>query len=280
MPTVLVAPGAGDIHWVMLKLEALIERNFGGEKPTVWVWSQNASRDRSEGYVKSIPFVEWGGYFQAAAYSAVGQKMFAHGVPGQMAFLDFTIFISLNAQLARGTPIAEIFPEYDINWDYEIKLRPEDHLYGFELRPYVAVSFFEHGVYGDWIRRLGFDKIAALLAGIRENYRVVLTGREWDSSLMDRLGSAEDVNLCGKTSMEEFMGLCRHARAFIGMAAGNGMLAQHLGTETFMFWGPNPAQWVPAFEANWVDPAKLGTVYHPVSVDNPTVVDDILVTIK
>ena len=59
---ILTIPGIGDIHWVMLKLESWIAKNCPGEIPEVHVWNFDG-RPRSEDFVKRIPFVKFGGYF-------------------------------------------------------------------------------------------------------------------------------------------------------------------------------------------------------------------------
>ncbi len=70
--------------------------------------------------------------------------------------------------------------------------------------------------------------------------------------------------------MGNFLGLLSHAKAFVCFAAGNGMLAQHLHTQTFMFW--HPRHWTPEFMTNWVDPARLADhTYVPIDVRGPCI---------
>lgn len=273
MPKVLVAPGSGDIHWVMLKMESIIERHFKGEKPEVWVWSESRHTERSKGYVERIPFVKWGGYFHASAMDVkVGQEVFVGGKPWiHTPWRSFDMFVAFNAPLGWGTPIEKLMPKCEINWDYEVRLTVDDLLLAAKLfereGPYIPVSFFGHSFYRNWLEMFTPEHIHDLLAQLRPNYKIVLTGREWDAPFMKQFAHRHDVNLVGKTSMGELLGLCVGARAFVGFAAGNGMLAQHLGCPTFMLW--HSRQWDPKFATNWVDPEKLNKTYFPLSISAP-----------
>jgi hypothetical protein len=256
----------------MLKMESLIAAEFS-EKPEIWVWSENRKTERSEDYVRRIPFVKWGGYFRAEKHVAMGQQVFVHGKPWvKRNWNGFDLFVAFNAPLGWGTNIGKLCAGWDINWNYELKLTAEDSNYARQFMNehsrFVLVSFFGHSFYKGWLKHFGVEKIQALLAKLRENYTVVLTGREWDTFMSAQEGVG-DVNLVGKTTMGQLLGLCGRARAFVGFAAGNGMLAQHLNCPTFMLW--NPDQWHPDFATNWVDPARRGTIYHPLSIKAPCI---------
>jgi hypothetical protein len=257
----------------MLKMESLIQRR-GWERPEVWVWSENRKTERSEGYVRRLPFVKWGGYFRAEQHVAVGQQVFVHGKPWLMEnWNGFDVFVAFNAPLGWGTHITKICPGWDINWNYDLRVTEDDLAYANEFKsrwgPYVLTSFFGHSFYSGWLKHFTTNDIRKLLTAIAARYTVVLTGREWDEPFMQALGVGGCVNLTGKTSMGQLLGLTKEARAFVGFAAGNGMLAQHLGCPTFMLWSPD--QWHPDFATNWVDPSRRGTTYHPLSIKAPCV---------
>jgi len=276
VPKILVAPGSGDIHWVMLKMESLIKNQFEGETPEIWVWSENRKTERSEGYVRRIPFVKWGGYFRAEKHVGKGQQVFVDGQPWIMdGWNGFDIFVAFNAPLGWGTHISKIMSRWDINWNYPIQLDLADVAFASEIalnrKPLVLVSFFGHSFYKGWLKHFNTGRIKQLLAKLRENHTVVLTGREWDG-FMSAQGGLGDVDLVGKTSMGQLLGLCTKARAFVGFAAGNGMLAQHLNCPTFMLW--NMKQWHPHFATNWVAPSKLADcTYRALDIRTPNLVD-------
>lgn len=273
MPKILVAPGSGDIHWVMLKMESFIKSRFGDEVPEIWVWSQAKSTDRSQGYVERIPFVKWGGYFDATAHRSMGDQVFVRGKPWALKNWEgFDYFLAFNAPLGRGESLESLIPECDVNWNYELKLTDDDRKYGLDFLlkhgAYVPVSFFGHGFYKGWIQKFTVHQIHDLLDELRNRgLTVVLTGAKWDVPWMRQLDTFAHVNLVGETTMGQLLGLMRQGEAFVGFAAGNGMLAQHLGTKTFMLW--HPRQWTPEFMTNWVDPKKVGSVYHALDLRNP-----------
>ncbi len=273
MPKILVAPGSGDIHWVMLKMESMIQKRWPCETPEVWVWCEAKSTRRSEGYVRRLPFVNWGGYFDATAHHAFGSQVFIRGKPWMVDDWEgFDLFIALNAPLGWGTPWKDILPKYETNWDYELKLEGDDHLYGAKVRAehgnYVVVWFCGHSFYKGWLNTFTIAKILDLLGRIRDSGRkVVLTGAKWDIPWMRNLKDNGYVDLVGETTMGQLLGLMKHASAYVGFAAGQGMLAQHMGTKTFLLWRSN--QWNSKFMTNWVDPAKNGSVYHALDIAAP-----------
>jgi len=274
MPKILVAPGAGDIHWVMLKLESFIKSRFaeGAGRPEVWVWCEAKSTRRSEDYVRRIPFVKWGGYFDGNPHRAFGSQVFVRGKPWIVKNWEgFDYFIAFNAPLGQGTELELLLPECDVNWDYPLKLTGADLRFGKKLArkhgEYVAVWFCGHSFYKGWMDKFTVTQMHDLIARLEGDHKVVLTGAKWDEQFMRQFQSPRRLDLVGKTSMGELLGLLKHAKAYVGHAAGQGMLAQHIGTKTFLLWHPH--QWVPAFMTNWVDPKKNGSVYHGLDLRNP-----------
>jgi len=263
----------------MLKMQSIIKNQFEGEIPEVWVWSENQKTERSEGYVRTLPFVKWGGYFRAEKHVAVGQQVFVHGKPWIMDnWNGFDLFVAFNAPLGWGTHISKIVPRWDINWDYPMQLDLEDARYARQFsedhKPFVMVSFFGHSFYQGWLKRFTSKDIRNLLGRLRERYTVVLTGREWDTFMSAHRGPG-DVDLVGKTSMGQLLALMKEARAFVGHAAGNGMLAQHLNCPTFMLW--DMQQWHAHFATNWVSPNKLADcTYRALDIRKPDLVDFIM----
>jgi len=275
MPKILVAPGSGDIHWVMLKLESFIKSRFaeGAGKPEVWVWCEADSTKRSEDYVRRIPFVTFGGYFDGKPHQAFGSQVFIRGKPWCVKNWEgFDYFVAFNAPLGEGKSLESLWPECDVNWNYPLELTDADRKYGLDFLlehgAYVPVSFFGHSFYKKWLNDFSVPQIRKLLNAISDRgLKVVLTGAKWDIPWMRNLHSAEYINLVGETTMGQLLGLMRQGEAFVGFAAGNGMLAQHLGTKTFMLW--HPRQWTPAFMTNWVEPKKNDTVYHALDIRHP-----------
>jgi hypothetical protein len=245
----------------MLKMQGFIEKHLDGVIPEIWVWSENASKDRAQGYIERIPFVKWGGYFQARAYQQEGVQMFVAGKPYiRQNYRGFDWFMAFNRPLEDGLSMDEILPDVKTNWDYPIQLHFEDMEYALEMkkkvkgRGYIVCAFFGHSFYAKWLKTYGPNKIRGLLKKIigRTYYTPLLIGREWDKPFMETLWVPGCADITGNTEMGQMLALCQKARAFVGFAAGNGMLAQHLGTPTYLLWGPHFKS--PRFRNNWARP--------------------------
>jgi hypothetical protein len=119
----------------MLKMQSMIQNQFDGEIPEVWVWSENKKTERSEGYVRLLPFVKWGGYFRAEKHVAAGQQSFVRGNPWMIEHWNgFDLFVAFNAPLGWGTHISKIMPNLDINWNYPIQLNLADMAFASEIK--------------------------------------------------------------------------------------------------------------------------------------------------
>lgn len=272
MPRILVAPGIGDIHWVMLKMESMIAERFAGETPEVWVWCEAKSTRRAKDYVERIPFVKWGGYYDANAFHSFGSQVFVKGRPYVVRNWEgFDLFVAFNAPLGQGKKLDLIEPQWKVNWDYKLELTKHDLGFGerahYAYGDYIPVWFCGHSFYRGWLNNFTIAQMHDLLTCLEEHHKVILTGAKWDEQFMRQFDDVHRLNLVGKTSMGHLLGLLKHAKAYVGHAAGQGMLSQHLGTKTFMLW--HPRQWTPNFMANWVDPKKNGSVYHGLDLRNP-----------
>lgn len=260
---ILTIPGIGDIHWVMLKMESFIKQHCPNEKPEVHIWNFDG-RPRSEDFVKRIPFVEFGGYFNKPL-DIDKRRFHASYMTGQYSqipdFHGFDYYLCVNGGLRIGHHIENILPQYKVNWNYEIKTDdckpPIDE-------PYIIFYFSNHGMFEEWIRHLPPDKIKALLAEIK-GYKLILTGSTWDSPFNELLESENVINMCGDTSLDELLGLIKGASAFVGWCGGNTIISQHLNTPTLMLWSNYFEH--KAFQTNWVSPDRLNTLYKPMNVE-------------
>jgi hypothetical protein len=58
-------------------------------------------------------------------------------------------------------------------------------------------------------------------------------------------------------------GLIKGARYFVGFPGGNTILSQHVGIPTCMLWNRVLKAWSNmSFRSNWVDPARIDSIYH------------------
>ena len=260
---ILTIPGIGDIHWVMLKMEDFIKQHCPNEKPEIHIWNFD-KRPRSGDFVKRIPFVKFGGYFDAPI--DVGKRIFdasyMHGGHSHVeGFLGFDHYLCVNGGLRVGHRIENILPQYKINWDYEINT---DGCNTPIKEPYIIFYFSDHGMFKEWIRHMPAKKIKELLNGIK-GYKLVLTGSSWDKPFNDLVENENVINMCGDTSLDELLGLIKGASAFVGWCGGNTIISQHLNTPTLMLWSNYFEH--KSFQTNWVSPEKIDTVYKPMNVE-------------
>jgi hypothetical protein len=265
---ILTIPGIGDIHWVMLKLESFIEKNCPNEVPEIYVWNFD-KRPRSEDFVKRIPFVKFGGYFDLEINSlTTSQKNIFNSsyISGDRGsefkdFLKFDAYLCVNGQLRAGHSMKDILPKYKTNWDYKIDLS------GTEPKikdPYIIFYFSDHGMFTSWVSHLTEDKIKSFLKSIKD-HRLILTGSVWDSRFNKKLEDVGIENWCGDTSLDDLISLIRGAKAFVGWCGGNTIISQHLNTPTLMLWSKYFRE--KNFQTNWVKPEKIGTVYRNLNVE-------------
>lgn len=258
---ILLIPGIGDIHWVMLKMESWIKRNCQGQKPEIWIWNFD-KRPRSHEFVERIPFVKFGGYLNRDI--DLDRRRFHQSyIQGTISeiykFHGFDCYICVNGELRIGNQMPRILPKYQINWDYKINLE------GCEPTikdPYIIFYFSDHGMFTQWVKELPQKRINEFLKEIK-NYRLILTGSSWDKPFNDKLKDAE--NMCGETTLPQLFSLIQGASAFVGWCGGNTIISQHLNTPTLMMWSK---YFNKKFQTNWVKPEKIGKIYRPLDVED------------
>lgn len=254
--------GIGDIHWVMLKMESFIEQNCKGEKPEVHIWNFDG-RPRSGDFVKRIPFVEFGGYFNQPLEidkHRFHTSYFHNKYQEIKNFHGFDAYLCLNGGLREGYSMDDILPQYKTNWNYEINL---DGCETTIKEPYIIFYFSNHGMFQEWVNHLTPKKIKQLLSQIK-GYKLILTGSTWDSEFNRFLESDDVINMCGETSLDDLLGLIKGASAFVGWCGGNTIVSQHLNTPTLMLWSN---YFDKPFQTNWVSPDRQGTIYRPMNVE-------------
>lgn len=269
---ILVIPGIGDMHWVLLKLESFIEKHCPGEKPEVWVWNFD-ERPRSGDFIKRIPFVKFGGYLNEPIGMDKNsfEKSYMTGDANYAKiseFHGFDYYLCVNGILRVGLPWNSVLPFYKTNWNYDINLEGcKSPVEG----KYIIFYFSDHGMFKkNWTGHLDASKTAKLLDRMSDwGYKLILTGSSWDKPYNDKIvGYSESgklINMCGDTSLDELLGLIKGASAFVGWCGGNTIISQHMNTPTLMIWS---RYFKREFQTNWVDPLRINKVYIPMNVEN------------
>ncbi len=239
----LLPPGIGDVHWCMLKMQALAREMAGGDLPEVWLSSAKDGKDRAGDYVKKLPFVTFGGYFDMRQHRKEMHRVFGDGQVIR-EFRGFDVFYAYNRAVEDGTPHEEWWPgaecEADFNYPMRVSVEEEDTRRRNEADgPYILVSFYKHGWYREWSMARDPATVVRAIKEACPEHRIIITGAQWDLPVASALARETGAScMAGETSIDELFGMIRGASAFVGHAAGNAMMAVHLRTPTVMLWSP------------------------------------------
>jgi len=272
--TILVPPGVGDSFWCITKIQSMAEvEGFG--IPEVQIASTRGDRDRSFDFVKRFPFLNCTGYFDAGqrfSHSPIWREAYHEDGDGVFEnVLGFDWFLSTNGPFRFNKTLNEIMPRYETDWYPPMFVSAEERHFaqGWQSEgPYVVVFITSVGPYRNWIREYSVSNIASDLKKLRaEGLRVVLTGAHWDVqdpayvALWD-LCKPFALNMIGKTSMAQFLGLLRGATGTYGFCGGNTIFSTVLRKPTIILWND---YYNGRFHTASCPPDSLGKWYMPVN---------------
>jgi hypothetical protein len=242
---ILLLPGLGDIHWVLLKLQSWLKRRNIRTKPIVSLWDID-NRPRSIEYLDRIPWLIKGEYLREdfnkhknifnSLYTTTNSNDYVEN------FLGYDILIGTNGNMRNGVSFRSILGGADVNHDYGPVLTPEDLFFGLELLkkgPYFILCFSNYGMFADaWCNVLTADKIRAMLDLLKikfPSHRFIFTGCSWDDAFTKQV-VGNDINLTGQTALGNFLGALKYSSGYIGWCGGNSIIAQHLKVSTVVWW--------------------------------------------
>ncbi len=245
MKTILLMPGLGDIHWILLKLQAWLNEKGWVDKPEVWIWDID-NRPRSIDYFDYVPWVKKGGYFHLPLIGEdkrIFDTLYLHKGSYDAApnFHGFDMLFGTNGNMRNGVPFTEIMEGFPCNYEYG-PVGINDSFLDFVKRPYILCGFSNHGMFGGkWVKHITPEVISGLIRGIRvefgDRFDFVFTGCEWDKPYADKCCARTTFkNICGKTDLHQFLSLIKNASAYMGFCGGNSIMAQHLGIPTVEWW--------------------------------------------
>jgi hypothetical protein len=285
----LVMPGLGDIHWVMLKVQSFA-KSKSATRIDVSIWNSDG-KPRSIDYVRLLPFVDSCHYYNYP-YSREKSK-WHNAVHGdrcdlQDGFDGHDYVMSFNGSLRYGRNIiTEIMPDCPCDFSYPVPLPMQAaefaDLFHRQHGDYILYYFNNLLMYAQsWLRHFKLSDIVALITKMRDampNRKAVLTGVSWDAPYVKRIRQHLPdadwvVDMTERTSLPQLFALNRRATAFIGWCAGNTIMSTHLGTPTVMLWSDYFQS--RNFATCWADPAKINRSYVPLFVEdtNPDQVVD------
>lgn len=256
---ILVPPGVGDIHWVLLRLRGLLKQSGNvAHKPIVTVCSGDPAYDRAGDFLRCVPWISFGGYLdiRPKRWSAFTTASFFHG----KVFTDmpgFDLFIAANKLVELGTPMDGIWPQAGrTDWDYPIE-HAEQTIEAPER--FILASFYKASFYADWWKASppaeALLSIGKRLDDEKKPHKIVLVGAKWDEKVAAELRSAHHrvVDLTGKTSWSQLIWLKKRAAAMVGHPSGSPMIATQLGVPVVSIWG-DWWQFSDGMRYNWCRP--------------------------
>lgn len=243
MKKILLLPGLGDVHWVLLKLQDWL-RSQGPEWmcPEVSIWNLD-NRPRTLEYLRLIPWVKAGEYVKLPLVGdnkKMFETLYIHKGSGDVAFHfnGFDALIGTNGNMRNGVSFSRILQGAQVDYNYGPVLPIADR--PNHTRPYFVLCFSGHGMFSShWVNRMTSTLIKEMVSQMRGRFpghEFVFTGCSWDDDFTKLCMGPKDFSLVGKTSLLEFFRLLQHSSGYIGWCGGNSILSQHLGVPTVEWW--------------------------------------------
>lgn len=283
-----VPPGVGDIHWIMMKMEAFKELN-AIDKLKIAIHEDCGHRHSSE-YLELLSFVD-------AIERRTSPFIFSfalcggHGKPLYENEQGVDYMIELNSSLESGEKLDYVFPEYKTNWDIVIKYPEETRQFALDIKNKAGgrlVLIYTSSVSGnnkwaagwaekDWIMLI--DKIIKATG-----CKPILIGAEWDLDYTAKLraqGANKFMDYVGKTSLKQTLALIREADLLVAYPSGLAVMAVQFKTPCVMFWSIKGysagGSFKKEFMFSWLPPwARENGRYMPfIYGDGKTTVDNI-----
>jgi len=283
---ILVCPGIGDIYWVLVKLEAFLKER-GIEKPKLFTWEgAHPERERSSGYIKRVPFVEYGGTYPGPT-TKLFQKQYIYG--NEWLFEDFKaqpnpafqfdlVFI-VNGLLRNGYSLeCAGLGEYETNWHFDLTPCEEEDYREILGGDYLIGYFSEEGMYQThWLPQMPAEECYEVMKKINQitGLPFVLVGREWDLGITGKLMKLDSQenggigclkNLASETNIDQFFALMKQSKGMFGFPSGATIKSTFFKKPTFMMW----SRYFPeeGFYHHCVNPESFGDWYDYELVEN------------
>jgi len=263
--TVGLAPGLGDVHWPLLKMESFKEKN-AVDRLRISISNEH---DYPLEFARHVPFVDEVQRskprfpFRMSLAGGDGRPLDA-GANGADCIMEF------GSRLEAGMSLERILPEYETNWGYEIKGLDEYSAFIADLRKKTGgrlVLFYPSSVGSNknWARGQWTPESWIALARLikaKNGCPPVLVGAEFDRDYADVLTSNSNgplfINLVGQMPIMKTLAIVRGADLMLGFSAGIAIMATHFRVPCAIFW---PIRGVseyplynPLFMRSWIPP--------------------------
>ena len=231
----LPRPGIGDIHWVFLKLRALLARH-GAQQADVQIATESGRPERrSQQFLEANPLIRIVEYVASPAKSLPEPGVVVGGATDRWDYaLDAT------SQFNAGKNLdAEFLPGLDTDWNYLLNYDVfARRIYENERREAVCLSMLDgnHLNWGTYWHEAEWAWLANLLA---EYVLPVGVGLKCDWAWADKIhrSGGHLSNAVGSTeSFFDIIPLLRQSHGIIGTCSGLTMIAAAGGIPTIILW--------------------------------------------
>lgn len=278
--TVALPPGVGDMHWVLEILESFKEKNRI-DRLAIAIVDRGPKLQYSSEFLRLIPFVDSVRLmkkisFKFSIIGGTGNPFIKDGkcLDYQKKTVKIDYLMEFNSRLEHGMRIEDILPKYEVNFNYPIvypwraknfvkfiKKAAGNKLYLFYASSHLGNNNWTRGKWDpkEWIALA--EKIHA-----ETKKRPILIGAEWDRQYADEIKNQDTgdtiIDLVGKTTLAEMLGLLREANCVVSFLSGIVILATRFKTPCASFW-PTLKQ-----APHWHDPKKFQKSWIPPGADN------------
>lgn len=251
---ILYPPGIGDSYWSIVKTQAFLKREKIGIPDIYIVCPREKEFDAHR---RAFPFIEMFP-FLCASYETVESNNFedrkiwdeAYKNEGRTIFknvLGYDYFISYNGNLRHGKRMDEVDFDLECNWKPSMFVSLEQEKFKEEsIRKYgryIVFYFVFQGTYINWTNEFSVENV---IKGINEivkgtNCIPVFAGAIWDEkkdrSLREVMSKVSGcVDLTGKTSIAQLLGLIKGSQGVVGYPSGLTIVSAMLGVKTLIIW--------------------------------------------
>jgi len=243
--TVAMPPGLGDVHWILTKMESFKERN-GIDRLRVAICDNGLHKYTAQ-YFELVPFIDEvekrTEHFKIGIFYGAKPFSLIRNYQGADYLIDFGAEMFL-----RGRTIAQILPEYEPHYDFEIRNPEEARKFAADVKaqnPGGMVLFYTSAIGNNrnWNRdSWTFRHWMTLAEKINtvSGARPILIGAHWDKDYALELKKLDKGNILqdmtGATDIPQALALIREARLLVAFPCGLPIIGTYFNIPTVMFW--------------------------------------------
>jgi len=261
-----VPPGIGDMHWVLTKMESFKER-LGIAHLTIAVHEDRGHAHNGQ-FLELVPFID-SIERRPVPFRFSLALCGGHGKPLYQRQQGADYMMEFNSELESGKRLDDILPEFETNWNYEIKYPSESREFAQRIKKsaggkMILLYASSDGGNGKWAKSdwTALDWMELTERLLAAGHKPILIGADWDrgysSNFKEFVDSGKLVSLVGETTVSQVLALLREADVFVSYLSGLAVMAVHFGTPCAVFWPikgvSEGGEFKREFMASWLPP--------------------------